>query len=160
MSGSSGLCRVRVRSALVSKRVNGRGRSNIGERHFHRVLDRMKQLNHDVGYVAEGEFPALVRAARSTSPCLAQGTPHLQRVKQERLVVHGKQRAEQRGKVQSVSKHSNISQHGALKRAHSIRKKSGAKNLSSPSDAPKTKLFFICPCHDVMPFRKNFKCSS
>ena len=42
-----------LRLLLLGNRVNGRSGANIGEGHFDRVLDRMQELNNNIGHVAE-----------------------------------------------------------------------------------------------------------
>lgn len=68
--------------------MDGWGGGDVGEGNLDRVLDRVQELDHHVRHVAERQFASLVAsgsAARSSA--LAQGAPHLQRVKQERLHV-------------------------------------------------------------------------
>ena len=48
------------RQWLDAGRMDGRGGLDVGKRHFHRVLDRMKQLDDDIGDVEERQFAALV----------------------------------------------------------------------------------------------------
>ncbi len=68
--------------------MDGRSGGDVGEGNLDRVFDRVQELDHHVRHVAERQFASLVApgpAARSSA--LAQGAPHLQRVKQERLHV-------------------------------------------------------------------------
>lgn len=72
---------------LHANRMDGRGGRDVGKRHFDRILDRMQQLDHHVGDIAEGKFATLVGSRTARSSRLADGAPHLKRVKQERLHV-------------------------------------------------------------------------
>ena len=69
----------------------------MGEGDLDRVLDRVQQLDDDVGDVAEGELPALV-AASGRRGLSGDGTAHLQSVKQERLSITEKKRKKERKK--------------------------------------------------------------
>ena len=57
---------------------------HVGEGHFHRVLDRVKQLDDHVRHVAERQLPALTSAGSGSG--LSNGAAHLQRVEQQRLL--------------------------------------------------------------------------
>ena len=57
---------------------------HVGEGHFHRVLDGVKQLDDHVRHVAERQLPALTSAGSGSG--LSYGAAHLQRVEQQRLL--------------------------------------------------------------------------
>ena len=57
---ASAVLTVDHRQLLDADRMDGRGGLDVGKQHFHRVLDRMKQLDDDIGDVEERQFAALV----------------------------------------------------------------------------------------------------
>lgn len=75
------------RLLLHADRMDGRGGLDVGKWHFHGVLDRMQQLDHDIRHITERQLATLIPSRTSGPARLADGTPHLQRVKQERLHV-------------------------------------------------------------------------